>query len=130
MAELTRDEIRTLAARTDQTHAEGKSLWKKTRISRLRSSNFVMGLAAILNPHESSIEKLKGDIYFPKNIDSIPAIKWGKEHEPVAISAYVNETHAIYDSTGIWMYKNNMLGASPDGLILTATRPQERIGVI
>ena len=120
MAELTREEIRTLAARTDQTQSAGKSLWKKIRKGRLTSSNFGRALSAILNPHESTIEKLKGDIYFPKNIDSIPAVKWGKEHESVAISAYVNETGAFYDSTGLWMFKNNMLGASPDGLILSS----------
>ena len=56
MTELNQEEIRTLAARTDQTNAAGKSLWKKTRKGRLTSSNFGRALAAILNPHESTIE--------------------------------------------------------------------------
>ena len=99
MAELTPYEIKSFAAQTNQSHAFGRSLWKKTRTGRLTSSNFGRALSAILNPHRSNIEKLKGDIFFPNHIDYIPSIKWGKEHESVAISAYVNETQAKYIST-------------------------------
>ena len=130
MAELTQDEIRALADRTALRDYFGKKEWKKARTGRLTSSNFGRAISAVQNPHRANIEKLRGDIFFPKNIESIPAVKWGTEHESVAISAYKNETHAKYSPTGFWMYKNNMLGASPDGLIFSDTHPQEIIGVI
>ena len=130
MAELTQEQIRTLADQTTQHDIFGKKEWKKARIGRLTSSNFGRAISAAQNPHRANIEKLRGDIFFPKNIESIPAVKWGTDHESVAISAYVNETHAKYHRTGLWMYPNNMLGASPDGLIYSDTHPQVIIGVI
>ena len=100
MAELTQDQIRTLGDRTSPHDIFGKKEWKQARIGRLTSSNFGRAITASQNPHRANIEKLRGDIFFPKNIESIPAVKWGTEHESGAISAYKNETHAKYSPTG------------------------------
>ena len=94
MAELTEEQIRTLADRTTAWDSHGKKEWKKARLGRVTSSNFGRAIAAVQNPHRTNIKNLRGDIFFPKNLHSIPAIKWGKAQESVAISAYVNETNA------------------------------------
>ena len=69
-------------------------------------------------------------MYYPKSLDHIPAIKWGIEHEAQAIDEYVKRTGLIVKPTGIWMFKNGIMGASPDGLIFSLPNQSRAEGII
>ena len=59
---------------------------------------------------------MRGEIYFPKDLNNIQANK-GEEHETGAIEAYVRENRVIVKPTGLWLYANGFMGASPVGLL-------------
>ena len=132
--ELTRDDIRSFADRTNPhcgvSGPDGKNIWMNARLGRLTSSNFGRAICAIRNPQRSTIDNLRADIYAPRKIDFIPAVRWGTEHEPVALSAYINKTGAIIRTTGVWLYKNGLMGASPDGLVMGGDDASEPLAVI
>ena len=112
--ELSREEIRDIAVRTTgQSH---NSDWKCYRYGKLTSSKFGRAISVMRNPHPTNLQRLRDEIYVPKNLDHVPAIRWGLDHESVAIDAYQNKTDCIVKPTGVWMFHNNVMGAWPDGL--------------
>ena len=119
--QLTTEEIRDIAFRTTgQSH---NSDWKSYRYGKLTSSKFGRAISVMRNPHPTNLQRLRDEIYVPKNLDHVPAIRWGLDHESVAIDAYQNKTGSIVKPTGVWMFRNNVMGASPDGL----HRPSRRL---
>ena len=82
------------------------------------------------NPHSTNIQDLRDELFAPKNLDQVPAIKWGVDHEPVAIDAYQNATGSIVKPTGVWMFHNNLMGASPDGLVFTDPHAASAVGIL
>ena len=52
------------------------------------------------------------------------------DHESVAIDAYQNMTNNVVKPTGIWMFRNNIMGGSPDGLVFTDRHGVCAVGII
>ena len=73
--ELRIEEIREIAFRT--TGQSQNSDWMAHRYAKLTSSKFGRAISVIKNPHSTNIQRLRDDIYAPKNLDHVPAIKWG-----------------------------------------------------
>ena len=126
--ELSIEEIRDIAFRTTgQSH---NNAWMAHRYGKLTSSKFGRAISVIGNPHTTNIQRLRDDLFTPKNLDHVPAIKWGLDHEPVAIDAYHNMTSNVVKPTGLWMFRNNIMGASPDGLVYTDPHAPSAVGII
>ena len=99
-------------------------------MGKLTASNFGKAIASLYNPHPINVRRLRDDIYTPRDLSNIPAIRWGLEHEKPAIDAYVKKTKAIYKPTGFWFFPNGHMGASPDGLIFQKAHDRDPIGII
>ena len=125
---LTTEEICDLAFRT--TGQRNNSSWMSHRFGKLTSSHFGRAISAMNNPHSTNIQRLRDDLFAPKNLDHIPAIKWGVDHESVAIDAYQHITGHVVKPTGIWMFHNNIMGASPDGLVFTDPHGACAVGIL
>ena len=71
------------------------------------------------NPHPTNLLRLRDELYASKNPDHVAAIRWGVDHESVAIDTYQNKIGIIMKPTGVCMLRNNIMGASPDGMVFT-----------
>ena len=126
--ELSIEEIREIAFRTTaQSHS---SDWKAHRYGKLTSSKFGRAIYVIRNRHSTKIQHLRDDIYAPKYLDLIPAIEWGVDHESLAIDTYQNTSGRIVKPTGHWMFRINIMGASPDGLFFTDNHGACAVGIL
>ena len=54
----------------------------------------------------------------------------GVDHESVAIDAYQHMTGRMVKPTGIWMFHNNIIGASPDGLVFADQHSASAVGIL
>lgn len=105
-------EIRT----QEQTKCEE---WYRQRTGRITASIFKnVCTTSIENPSISLIKML----CYPQRI-STPAMKWGIEHEKIAIQSYIDKTkekHENFIINKVGLVVSTMwpqLGASPDGLV-------------
>jgi len=57
-------------------------------------------------------------------------MRWGMDHEKFAVCEYCQVTHQDVKSTGLWIYPNKNLGASPDGIIWRDCQETEVEGII
>ena len=64
------------------------------------------------------------------NLDHVPVIRWGLDHESVALDADQNMNVSIVKPTGVWMFRNNIMGASPDGLVFTDPHGACAVGIL
>ena len=115
--ELTTEEIRDSAFRT--TCQIQSNDWRAYRYGNLSWSKLGRAISVMRNPNSTNIQRLRDELYAPKNLDHVPAIRWGLDHESMAIDAYQNKTGSTVKPTGVWIFRNNIMGASPDGLIFT-----------
>ena len=126
--ELSIEEIRHIAFRTSgQSH---NIVLMADRYGKLTSAKFGRAIGVIKNPHWIKIQRLRDDIFDPKNLDHVPAIRWGLDHESVAIDEYQNMSGTILKPTGVCMFRNNIMGASPDGLVYTDPHAVCAVGII
>ena len=128
MSNLSKDAIRHIAFET--TGQRDNYLWSEMRSGKLTASNFGKALKAILNPHPINIQKMRDDIYHPRDLSNVPAIKWGVQHEKQAIDEYVQKTRAIVMPTGVWLFPNGVMGASPDGLVYEGAHDRDPVGIL
>ena len=84
--------------------------WKAYRYGKLTALKFERAITVMRNPHSTNIQHLRDEIYAPKNLDHVQAIKWCQDHESVVIDAYQNSTGSIVKPTGLWMFRNNIRG--------------------
>lgn len=101
-----------------------------TRFGKLTASMIGDAIMAMENPHWTNIHQLREKIFFPRDLSNIPAIKWGIDHEKLAITTYINKTKDIVKPTGIWLFPNGIMGASPDGLIYANQDDHHPIAVL
>ena len=106
------------------TRKQAKSdLWRKARIGRLTSSVFhdVLVRQKTTSPH-SLVSRIMGYSSLPVT----SAMKWGIDHEPVAVAEYLSSINANRDpemaithqSCGLSLHLDySFLGASSDGLL-------------
>lgn len=96
---------------------QGSDEWRKARVGIITGSN----VGAILghNPYRSAnavlktmVQEAKGHF---KNLDHVPAIRWGNENEAVAAGHYTMEEAPSWNVTKAgFVTLNDWLGASPD----------------
>ena len=111
---LSRVEIQDFEFRT--TGQRNNSGWKAQRYEKGTSSNFGRASGVMENPRLTNVQRLLNDLYNPKNVNNIPAIRWCVEYESVAMDADQHMTGVVLQPTVIWIFHNNIIGASPDGL--------------
>ena len=90
MRELTTEEIRDIAFRT--TGQSDSKDCRAYRYGKLTSSKFGRAISVMRNPHSTKVQRLRDELYAPKNLDHVPAIRWGLDHESVAIDADQHKT--------------------------------------
>ena len=72
------EEIRDIGFRTIGQSHQGD--WIAHRYGKLISSKFGRAIIVMRDPHSTNIQHLRGDLYAPKNLDHVPAIRWGLDH--------------------------------------------------
>ena len=127
MAQLTEMEIRDLAFKT--TGQRKNAGWMEARRGRLTASNFGKAISAMNNPHSTNIQRLREDIFNPRKLDNIPAIKWGTDHEAEAIDQYAKRMKVVVKPTGLWLFPNGVMGATPDALVFKAANDKVPVGI-
>ena len=90
-------------------------LWKAVRKVRITASNFGQVAKAT---ERRDLPKLVYSLMHPRKLDDVGAVRWGREHEPIAIKKFEEQSGLSVRAAGIfidprWPY----LGASPDGVI-------------
>ena len=115
MDTLTKADIQEIVTAT--LGQRSNSLWLTMRRGRLTASSFgrVLQLARSCNP--IAIAKFRKDTFSPCDLSRVPAIKWGVEHEADAIAEYERETGFRVMPTGLWLFEDGYLGASPNGMV-------------
>ena len=76
-------------------------------------------ITVMCNPHSTNIKRLRDDFYAPTNLTHVTTLMSGLDHESWAIEVYHNMTYSMVKLTGIWMLRNNTMGASREGLLFT-----------
>ena len=108
--------VRKLEQLEVDTRTQHKSkLWKNARSVRITASNFGHIIKAT---ERRDMNKLINSIIFPRNLDNVEAIVWGRQNEKVALKKFQDSTQFTVEQAGLhinprWPY----LGASPDGLL-------------
>ena len=96
-------------------------IWKQLRQFRLTGSNFGK-IYNTLQSERTDMDMLRSGLWDMKDLSHVPAIQWGTAHEQLAINAYQSTGHLIVNETGLWLFGNGCLGASPDGLVYDGLR--------
>ena len=104
--------------------------WHEFRKNRLTASLFGQALRVYENPSAHSIAALNLKIAGGQDLSHIESVQWGNEFEDTAIASYCIQTGRKVSPTGIWLFPDGMLGASPDGLILYNENNPEPRGII
>ena len=53
------------------------------------------------------------------NISGAHAIQWGVQHEDMAIAVYEQAENVQVERSGLWLSRNGIVGALPDGFVVT-----------
>ena len=61
--------------------------WKEHGYGKLTCSMIPRAITVIRNHYSPKINHLRHEIYDPKILDHVPALKWGVAHESVSIDA-------------------------------------------
>ena len=113
--ELSRVQIKQIAK--DTIGQASNNLWHKMRKNRLTASQFGKAIRAYdygtTNAVKEVIETVKGE----RTIPSVAPILWGKDHEKDAIEKYSAIKGYNVRPTGLWIFPNGYLAASPDGIV-------------
>ena len=105
--------------------------WQRMRSGKLTSSIFGKAISARYNPHQANIRRIRDSLYYPKDLSHIPAIRWGIEHEADGMFHYSQtKSKYIVKPTGLWLFSNGCMGASPDGLVFSHPRATEPCGIV
>lgn len=110
---LSAEEISKIEQQT-RTQADC-SLWHEMRKQRLTASRF----GEISKRRKSTpCARLVKELLYPKSISS-DSLRWGKDHEKVAIEEYCKATENVVHPAGLFICKEHgYLAASPDGVIV------------
>ena len=114
MGEISWSDIEEVARLTNGQR--DNTLWLDLRRFRLTGSNFGQ-IFNIQNSGREDYENIRSMLFDQKDLSKIPAIQWGVDHEQHALELYQEKTHYTVRPTGLWLFPNATLGASPDGLV-------------
>lgn len=115
MDRLTSTQITKIAKATAGQRTN--PLWQRVREKRLTASFFGTAIRLARSKNATQIKEFKDRLFIDKNLANIPPIKWGTVNEKKAISEYEHEFGYHVKETGIWLFPDGYLGASPDGLV-------------
>jgi len=125
---LASDEISKIAKLTIGQSENPK--WHEFRRNRITGSMFGRVLSAVHSSSPSAIRDIRLAMKGELDLSYLEPIKWGKAHEVDAIAAYCRQTGRIVKPTGIWLFPNGMLGASPDGLVFEKVDDERPSGIL
>ena len=126
--ELTLDQISQIA--TETVGQNSNQLWHKIRKNRLTASQFGKAIRAYEYGRETAVNDVISVIKGEKTIPPVLPIQWGRDHEIVAIQHYMEMTGYCVKPTGLWIFPNGYLAASPDGLVFDTEEIQTASGII
>lgn len=119
MHELTESEILEIERRTRGQSLNGN--WFAERKLRLTGSRF--GTALRLYEKSTNVagrQRLIREIQGLQSVPDTAPIRWGRDHEAVAIEAYRNQSWDDVRASGLWVFPSGVLAASPDALVYRA----------
>ena len=116
---LSEEEICTIEANTRGQRSN--TVWLQIRKKRLTASNFGLILGQICrrlkNPNYSFTKSLFKTLNQEYCMGGVRAIGYGVQHEADAAQQYSRiSNHQVIDA-GLFLHRNGILGASPDGVI-------------
>ena len=131
---ISQERIREIAEKT--VGQSSNPIWHSYRKNRITASHFgefTKAYDKYLNPktrYESQITQVKYKIIRNDKPPNVPAIEWGITHESDARKQYEESTGEKVTETGIWLFQEGHLGASPDVIILARSNPKSVLGII
>ena len=130
--ELSRARIIEIAKETIGQRNNPK--WQEYRKNRVTGSLFGKALSKMRNSNKPfdvySGANLRGQILQTRPFETNTAMKWGIDHEADAIEKYQFLTGNKVEDTGIWLFPDGILAASPDGLVVDPKHPGKYLGII
>ena len=99
--------------------------WHEERYCRLTASNF----GAVVK-RKSAHANLAASLLQRKLLSTVWAVKWGRDHEQIALAQYSSEVAKLHpnltlQTAGFYVGQPGYLGASPDGVLI-----DEQTGVV
>lgn len=107
------------------TGQKDNPIWFNAHIGRLTPTLMDRALKAHRTPNANELVRLvRKEVYTMAawTREEGPAVDWGNVHEQDAIAAYVkhaenNGERVRVRPTGLWLFPNGVMGASPDGIV-------------
>jgi len=128
---LTQERIREIERAT--VGQKLNPLWQEFRKNRLTGSVFGQALRAlgqyVVCGSKKKIQDLRRKLV-SNNDFTCEAIRWGIQHEEDAIKEYERQTGNDVIESGIWLFPEGDLAASPDGLVLDPEDETKYIGLV
>lgn len=127
---LSKTQIESIAKATDGQHDKDNRFWSSTRKYRLTALSFLKALQVAKKPNPKLIKYLKSDL--ARSNDNYRSDTEYNSRLEEAIDMYKNymlnvkEVVVQVEETGIWLFPNGLLGASPERLVYFGEGPPGR----
>ena len=108
-------------------------LWHEYWKNRLTASQLARALTAhaSLPDYKSTkkLEEMRRGMVTSGNFTN-PAIDWGTKHDATAVAEYVEHSGNKVIRSGIWLFPEGDLAASPDGIVVDANDTRKYLGLV